>query len=230
MAYTKTTWTSGTAITTSLLNHLESQYAEAKSLVDNHNHDSRYFTESEMNSGFWHAGNDGSGSGCDADTLGGHEASYFAGVGVPSGLIIMFSGSTPSGWYDCNGANGTPDLRDRFIVGAGNSYAVGNSGGSVSITPTATVTIATHALTLSEIPTHTHQYYDRRREIKYSYTLVYSSAYYGYDSRYARDHSTDLYTGYAGGGQAHGHPGSTFAGSSQENRPPYYALKFIMKS
>ena len=56
-----------------------------------------------------------------------------AAFAVPSGGIIIWSGSQasiPSGWFLCNGANGTPDLRDRFIVGAGTSYAVGASGGS----------------------------------------------------------------------------------------------------
>jgi hypothetical protein len=54
---------------------------------------------------------------------------------VPSGGIIMWSGSIgsiPSGYVLCNGSNGTPDLRDRFIVGAGNSYSVGNNGGFAS--------------------------------------------------------------------------------------------------
>lgn len=39
---------------------------------------------------------------------------------LPSGVIVMWSGSSiPSGWALCDGTNGTPDLRDRFIVGAG---------------------------------------------------------------------------------------------------------------
>ena len=52
---------------------------------------------------------------------------------LPSGCIILWSGSVgsvPSGFYLCNGANGTPDLRDRFIVGAGSSYSVAQTGGS----------------------------------------------------------------------------------------------------
>ena len=55
--------------------------------------------------------------------------------GVPVGGIIMWSGATnniPSGWALCDGNNSTPDLRDRFVVGAGNSYAVGATGGSAS--------------------------------------------------------------------------------------------------
>jgi len=54
---------------------------------------------------------------------------------VPSGSIIMWSGSIgsiPVGYYLCNGSNGTPDLRDRFVIGAGNSYAVGATGGFTS--------------------------------------------------------------------------------------------------
>jgi len=51
---------------------------------------------------------------------------------IPSGGIIMWSGSIgaiPTGYYLCNGSNGTPDLRDKFVVGAGSTYAVGNTGG-----------------------------------------------------------------------------------------------------
>lgn len=54
---------------------------------------------------------------------------------IPTGGIIMWSGaigSIPTGYVICDGTNGTPDLRDRFIVGAGNSYSVGNTGGFVS--------------------------------------------------------------------------------------------------
>jgi hypothetical protein len=52
---------------------------------------------------------------------------------VPVGGIIMWSGniaSIPTRWALCNGSNGTPDLRDRFIVGAGSTYAPGATGGS----------------------------------------------------------------------------------------------------
>jgi len=54
---------------------------------------------------------------------------------VPAGGIIMWSGSIgsiPTGWNLCDGSNGTPNLTDRFIVGAGSSYAVGNTGGFTS--------------------------------------------------------------------------------------------------
>ena len=70
-------------------------------------------------------------------------------VSFVSGMIIMYnSASAPSGWYLCDGNNGTPDLRDRFIVGAGNSYSQGATGGSntatdnVSISGSDTVSIS----------------------------------------------------------------------------------------
>ena len=61
-------------------------------------------------------------------TIGGAEIA--TGSGVPSGLIVMWSGSTPpEGWTLCNGSSGSPDLRDRFVLGAGSSYASGSTGG-----------------------------------------------------------------------------------------------------
>ena len=67
---------------------------------------------------------------------------------VPSGIICMWSGEStaiPNGWHLCDGDAGTPDLRDRFIVGAGSTYEVGNTGGE-----------ATHKLTTNEMPSHNH--------------------------------------------------------------------------
>jgi len=69
-----------------------------------------------------------------------------------SGMILLWSGSVasiPTGWVLCDGTNSTPDLRDRFIVGAGSTYAVNATGGSanaivVSHTHTATVTDSGH--------------------------------------------------------------------------------------
>ena len=51
--------------------------------------------------------------------------------GVPSGTIVMYNGSSaPTGWVICNGSNSTPDLRDKFILAAGSTYSVGDTGGS----------------------------------------------------------------------------------------------------
>jgi hypothetical protein len=54
------------------------------------------------------------------------------GTTIPTGMISLWYGaigSIPTGWYLCDGANGTPDLRDRFIVGAGSTYSVSATGG-----------------------------------------------------------------------------------------------------
>jgi microcystin-dependent protein len=88
---------------------------------------------------------------------------------IPTGCILMWSGSTasvPSGYALCNGgtyakSDGSgsvtvPDLRDRFVVGAGSTYAVAATGGAVSNTPTITVTNEAVALTSAQLPAHTH--------------------------------------------------------------------------
>jgi len=70
------------------------------------------------------------------------------GATIPAGLIAMWSGSIgsiPSGWYLCDGSNGTPNLTDRFIIGAGSTYAVNGTGGVSSVT-----------LTTNNMPSHTH--------------------------------------------------------------------------
>jgi len=77
-----------------------------------------------------------------------HEPKTHSHGEVPSGMIALWSGTIatiPSGWFLCDGNNGTPDLRDRFIAGAGTTYGVGSIGGA-----------ATHTLSVSEMPSHTH--------------------------------------------------------------------------
>jgi hypothetical protein len=68
--------------------------------------------------------------------------------GFVSGMIMLWSGSTgtiPSGWVICDGTNSTPDLRDRFVVGAGSTYSVDATGGSAN----ATLVSHTHTATSS---------------------------------------------------------------------------------
>jgi hypothetical protein len=98
---------------------------------------------------------------------------------IPRGVITMWYGSTsniPSGWALCDGNNSTPDLRDRFVVGAGGNYSSGSTGGSkdavvVSHTHTATSTVSDpgHSHGFSGVshshgvndPGHTHSYVTR---------------------------------------------------------------------
>lgn len=52
-----------------------------------------------------------------------------------TGLIVLWSGALvdiPNGWVLCDGNNGTPDLRNRFIVCAGDTYAVNDTGGNLT--------------------------------------------------------------------------------------------------
>ena len=70
------------------------------------------------------------------------------GGNVAVGSVMMWSGSVasiPTGWQLCDGTNGSPDLRDKFVIGAGNNYSVGATGGSatdtVNISGSDTVTI-----------------------------------------------------------------------------------------
>ena len=72
--------------------------------------------------------------------------------GVPSGAILMWSGSVasiPSGWSLCDGTNSTPDLRNRFVVGAGDTYSVDATGGS------ADAIVVSHTHTITD-PGHQH--------------------------------------------------------------------------
>lgn len=69
-------------------------------------------------------------------------------TGIPSGVITMWAGTLlniPAGWSLCDGTGGTPDLRERFIVGTPNGVNPGDTGGSDSIT-----------LVVNNLPSHTH--------------------------------------------------------------------------
>ena len=127
---------------------------------------------------------------------------------LPKGIIVMWSGSQasiPSGWALCNGLNGTPDLRDRFIVGAGRAYGVGATGGADSVT-----------LTINQMPYHAHEYFGDDHLIVGA-TYAYSRSGMDAISDSKSGASAFFKTTYKGGDQPH------------ENRPPYYALCFIIK-
>ena len=141
---------------------------------------------------------------------------------IPAGLICMWSGSTiPTGWALCNGSNGTPDLRDRFIVGSGSSYSLGAKGGSNTVT-----------LTTAQMPSHTHTGSTGSASVNYTGKAGQTSSYMNNETGYPlMDDVGNQGSGTISLG-SHSHTltiNSTGSGSSHENRPPYYALAFIMK-
>jgi microcystin-dependent protein len=146
-----------------------------------------------------------------------------------AGMIAMWSGSLatiPAGWVLCNGANGTPNLLDKFIMGAGSTTAPASTGGAATIT---------------QVPNHTHP------------------VSIATDAQGAHSHPLNLNVGNTGSGAglmtantaaaenptgrgsitsvaAHAHTVSgntnnpTGGVASIDNRPPYYALAYIMKT
>ena len=135
---------------------------------------------------------------------------------VPSGAILLWSGSTgsiPAGWVLCNGANGTPDLRDRFIIGAGNTYAVNATGGS------ADAVVVTHSHSITD-PGHTHNAFLTESDVQLEFATTVRSAKTGTAvSGYIASNTTGI-------------TGTNAAGVSGTgaNIPPYYALAYIQKT
>ena len=230
MSYTKTTWLEhghSSAQKLTALDNLEGMYGEAVAYIDAITHSSRYYTDAQAAAKFFSSSTDGSGSGLVAATLDGYSADAIIAAGSPSGVIAWWSGSEasiPAGWKLCNGLNGTPDLRDRFVVGAGSHYTKGSTGGSDEVTTAATVTVAGHVLTAAEIPKHTHTLTDY-----YNANMSFDS---GMDvwTEFKTSAEYSRTTGSTGGGGSHTHSGSFIATADQAKLPPYYACCCIQKS
>lgn len=134
---------------------------------------------------------------------------------IPSGVIVMWSGSiasVPSGWYLCDGSNSTPDLRNRFIVGAGSTYSVAGTGGSAD----AIVVSHTHTATVTD-PGHVH-------------TFVYES---GLAQNGSGRNGVGGTAPFSTNSQVTGisvSNSTTGSSGTNANLPPYYALAYIMKA
>jgi hypothetical protein len=184
-----------------------------------------------MDSTYWHAGNDGSGSGCDADLIleddnsTTHHGSEITGSGAPVGIIVMYYGEDPgSSWKICNGDNGTPDLRNKFLVGAGSTYAYGDTGGANFVTPEkSSATVGSTALTAENIY-HEHTYDDNYATSHPSASKVGSGASTSSGNTYESKTSTT----YSGSSSGHTHTG-TYTGYQVDMRPPFYALHYIQR-
>ena len=142
---------------------------------------------------------------------------------IPSGVILLWSGSTsniPTGWVLCDGQNSTPDLRDRFVVGAGSTYAVDATGGAASVT-----------LTSDQIPAHNHSATSTVTDPGHAHSYAGSRPSGGTGDSSRQAEPTGKTTGSATTGISVSTViGNTGGGQSHENRPPYYALAYIMKS
>ena len=168
---------------------------------------------------------------------------------LPPGIILMWSGSpnaVPNGWLLCIGPeNGTPDLRDKFVVGAGSTYQVGNTGGSkdaVVISHLHTGTTDgqnqnhTHAATSTvNDPGHVHEIPTDIAGNISTQTLVDTK---GNDESIAGTPTTRATTGITVSttvgvnsvGHTHTFNTSTVGSDGTDrNLPPYYALCYIMK-
>jgi microcystin-dependent protein len=157
---------------------------------------------------------------------------------IPTGVIVMWSGSIatiPASWYLCNGANGTPDLRDRFIVGAGTTYAVAATGGAATVALTeANLAAHTHTFsaTTSADGAHGHQAYAGSSDGSSS---AVRQGLQTIDSNLANRTNGGGAIPYIANSSTHTHTvsgtsGSIGSGTAHENLPPYYALAYIMKS
>ena len=156
--------------------------------------------------------------------------------GVPSGVIVMWSGATnaiPSGWVLCNGSNGTPNLQDRFLVGAGSTYSVGASGGSAD----ATLVSHSHTTnsTIEENSSNTKDLTGEVRRISEGYRSqgtasgIHTKVNDG-NNNITGSSSTSPVAGFTTD-VTHRH-GTDTQGSSATNAnlPPYYALAYIIKT
>jgi len=145
---------------------------------------------------------------------------------VPSGVIVMWSGTiatVPTGWYLCDGQNGTPNLLDRFIVGAGNLYSMNDTGGSSD----AVVVSHTHTGSTATGGVHSHSWSGSRQQA-------------GVDDG---NNQRQFSKGDNGGSDTVTRPTTTHDGhvhamsldntgvsGTNANLPPYFALAYIMKS
>jgi microcystin-dependent protein len=196
---------------------------------------------------------------------------------MPIGAVIAYGGSVaPEGWHLCDGsAHGstelqaiigsatTPDLRDRFVVGAGAGYANGATGGAAAVT-----------LGIEHVPWHNHTGSTSQVDVNHTHSGRTGHQADGYNA--AHGHGTGLRTGTGGPPEAGGWDGNVLkrhtdappggywndlnagvvntdhqhdfstgwmsqsnvhshsitaegGGQAHENRPPYYALTYIMK-
>jgi hypothetical protein len=132
------------------------------------------------------------------------------------GMVMMWSGTIPdipAGWGLCDGTVGTPDLRNRFVIGSGNIYATGATGGSAD----AVVVAHSHNLSIDSGGAHNHSH------VGVNELQQFTQGGGGWASGRQGLTSTAGVHSHSGTAAATGESGTN------KNLPPYYALAFIMK-
>ena len=156
--------------------------------------------------------------------------------GFPPGGIIIWSGSAaaiPTGWLLCNGASGTPDLRDRFVVGAGSTYAVAATGGAATVTlttgnlPAHTHTVNINTGAMSANASHTHTVPSNVDNLGVN-TGNGTAGITGGDLQIVNSATSASNIDHVH--NVNGNTGSIGSGTAVATLPPYYALCYIMKS
>jgi hypothetical protein len=143
---------------------------------------------------------------------------------LPTGMILLWSGSIgsiPAGYLLCDGTNSTPDLRNRFIIGAGSTYSVNQTGGSADAIVVSHTHTATSTSTVTD-PGHFHT-------VPYAQADAIGGggaapAYRGSSTSPVSTATTGITVATA---TTNASAGTSGTGA---NLPPYYALCYIMKS
>lgn len=152
-----------------------------------------------------------------SESLAGAVRSIPAGISeetaVPPGGIIMWSGETvPAGWALCDGQNGTPDLRGRFVLGASGGYSVGDTGGEEEVT-----------LKVRQMPKHAHSAITESRVSAGGMNTYFNTEALiqtNMEKEPMPNPDSPNFSGYiVPTGNNEPHP----------NMPPYYVLAYIMK-
>ena len=170
------------------------------------------------------------GAGKQEDFLRGDGTWADVGGVIPIGGIILWSGaeeSIPTGWALCNGQNGTPDLRDRMIMGAGTTYKTGSKGGAATHTHSVSGTVGATTLTGKQLATHGHSLMTSRwgHQTSGSYKYPVLST----DPVLGADVPANPQPANAGSSSSHTHSLSGVKSGAASSLPPYYALAYIMR-
>lgn len=142
----------------------------------------------------------------------------FTGTFSGKNPIDVSKGTPLTNWHICDGTDGTPDLRDKFIVGSSTTKPTGSSGGNAgSAIGTISGTVGDTTLTIAQMPNHDH-----------TAPTVTIRGTNGVDAYMGSNNSV---TGKTGGGLPHTHSLSGTATITNANiTPPYYAMAWIIRT